>query len=175
MTISGVAQIETPVLVLNQNYQPLNICSARRALVLMGHGKAESIVNGHGEVRSAHDIFPLPSVVRLFYMVKKPIVERRLSRRALFYRDNFTCQYCGQSTRKLTIDHVIPRCKGGKHNWENVVSACVSCNHKKAGLTPSQAKMSLRRKAEAPNPNPYYIFYHRHLEEEWRPFIPWEH
>ena len=93
MTISGVAQIETPVLVLNQNYQPLNICSARRALVLMGHGKAESIVNGHGEVRSAHDIFPLPSVVRLFYMVKKPIVERRLSRRALFYRDNFTCQY----------------------------------------------------------------------------------
>ena len=69
MTISGVAQIETPVLVLNQNYQPLNICSARRALVLMGHGKAESIVNGHGEVRSAHDIFPLPSVVRLFYMV----------------------------------------------------------------------------------------------------------
>ena len=95
MTASAMSTIDSPVLVLNQNYQPLNICSARRALILMGRGKAEPIINGSGEVRSVADIFPLPSVVRLYYMVKKPLVRRKLSRQALFYRDNFTCQYCG--------------------------------------------------------------------------------
>ena len=104
MATSAMGTIDSPVLVLNQNYQPLNICSARRALILMGRGKAESIIDGAGEVRSVADIFPLPSVVRLFYMVKKPLVKRKLSRQALFYRDNFTCQYCGKGTKKLTID-----------------------------------------------------------------------
>ena len=118
MTASAMSTIDSPVLVLNQNYQPLNICSARRALILMGRGKAEPIINGSGEVRSVADIFPLPSVVRLYYMVKKPLVRRKLSRQALFYRDNFTCQYCGKGTKKLTIDHIQPRCKGGKHTWE---------------------------------------------------------
>ena len=136
--------IEAPVLVLNQNYQPLNICSARRAIVLMGRGKAESIVNGLGEIRSSSSIFPLPSVVRLFYMVKKPLVSRRISRQAIFYRDNFTCQYCGLGTKKLTIDHVIPRSKGGKHTWENVASACAGCNHRKAGFTLTEARMKLK-------------------------------
>ena len=174
MTTAVSSVIETPVLVLNQNYQPLNICSARRALILMGRGKAESIVNGRGAIHSTSDIFPLPSVVRLFYMVKKPLIRRRLSRQALFYRDNFKCQYCGNNTRKLTIDHIIPRCKGGKHIWENVVSACVGCNHRKAGLTPSEARMKLRTIPQVARPNPYYLFYHRKLKEEWRPFIPWE-
>ena len=174
MTASAMSTIDSPVLVLNQNYQPLNICSARRAMILMGRGKAEPIINGSGEVRSVADIFPLPSVVRLYYMVKKPLVRRKLSRQALFYRDNFTCQYCGKGTKKLTIDHIQPRCKGGKHTWENVVSACSKCNHKKAGLTPAEANMRLRTHPKAPSPNPYYIFYHRKLEDEWRQFIPWE-
>ena len=166
--------IEAPVLVLNQNYQPLNICSVRRAIVLMGRGKAESIVNGLGEIRSSSSIFPLPSVVRLFYMVKKPLVSRRISRQAIFYRDNFTCQYCGLGTKKLTIDHIIPRSKGGKHTWENVASACAGCNHRKAGFTLTEARMQLKNEPMAPRPNPYYLFYHRKLNDEWRPFIPWE-
>lgn len=174
MTTAMAPTIESPVLVLNQNYQPLNICSARRALGLMGRGKAEMVINGRGEVRSASAIFPLPSVVRLYYMVKKPIASRRLSRQALFYRDNFTCQYCGKGARKLTIDHILPRSRGGKHTWENVASACVKCNHRKAGLTPSEARMKLKSRPRAPRPNPYYLFYHRNLEEAWRPFIPWE-
>ena len=166
--------IESPVLVLNQNYQPLNICSVRRAIVLMGRGKAELIINGRGEIRSSSAAFPMPSVVRLYYMVKKPMVKRRLSRQALFYRDNFTCQYCGISTRKLTIDHIQPRSRNGKHVWENVVSACRTCNHNKAEKTPGEAQMTLLRKPLAPKPNPYYIFYHRKLEDEWSPFIPWK-
>ena len=121
--------IDSPVLVLNQNYQPLNICTAKRAMGLMWRGKAEIIVEGEFRIQSSSSEFPMPSVVRLYYMVKKPVVNRRLSRQALFYRDNFTCQYCGKSTKNLTIDHIIPRSKGGKHTWKNVVSACVSCNH----------------------------------------------
>ena len=166
--------LRSPVLVLNQNYQPLNICTARRALVLMGLGKAEIIVNGIGELRTVSHTLPLPSVVRLFYLVRKPLVRRRLSRRAVFYRDNFTCQYCDNETHKLTIDHIVPRSRGGEHNWENIVSACITCNHKKAGLTLKEAKMRLKKAAEVPKPNPYYIFYHRKLLEEWRPFIPWD-
>ena len=174
MTTASASTIESPVLVLNQNYQPLNICSVRRAIVLMGRGKAELIVNGRGEIRSSSEAFPMPSVVRLYYMVKKPMVERRLSRQALFYRDNFTCQYCGVSTKKLTIDHMIPRSRNGKHVWENVVSACMKCNHNKAERTPKEAQLTLLKLPSAPKPNPYYIFYHRKLEDEWSPFIPWK-
>ena len=101
--------IDSPVLVLNQNYQPLNICTAKRAMGLMWRGKAEIIVEGEFQIQSSSSEFPMPSVVRLYYMVKKPVVNRRLSRQALFYRDNFTCQYCGKSTKNLTIDHIIPR------------------------------------------------------------------
>ena len=165
--------LNSPVLVLNQNYQPLNICNARRALVLLGRGKAELLENGHGNVRSASLIFPVPSVIRLIYLVRRPLMRRRLSRRAVFYRDGFVCQYCGKDTRELTLDHIMPRSAGGPHVWENIVSACIPCNHRKAGLTPKEANMRLLKRPSAPRPNPYYLFNHRHILDEWRPFIPW--
>ncbi len=165
--------MDAPVLVLNQNYQPLNICNAKRAIILLGRGKAELLENGRGYARSASAIVPIPSVIRLVYMVKRPLMKRRLSRRAVFYRDGFTCQYCGKQTKELTLDHIIPRSRGGPHIWENVVSACIPCNHKKAGLTPAEAGMWLLKEPRAPHPNPYYLFHHRPIQEEWRPFIPW--
>ena len=165
--------INSPVLVLNQDYQPLNICNARRAIVLVGRGKAELLLNGRGNVRSVSWTIPIPSVIRLVNMVKRPLVRRRLSRQAVFYRDGFTCQYCGNPTRELTVDHVMPRYRGGAQVWENVVSACIPCNHRKAGLTPGEARMRLIREPRTPRPNPYYIFHHRSLQEEWRQFIPW--
>ena len=165
--------ISLPVLVLNQNYQPLNVCNARRAIVLIGHGKAELLVNGRGSVRSVSLTFPIPSVIRLFHMVKRPLMWRRLSRRAVFYRDGFTCQYCSRATRELTLDHILPRSRGGAHAWENVVSACIACNHRKAGLTPAEADIRLLRQPKAPRPNPYYEFHHRTILDEWRQFIPW--
>ena len=169
----SVTLINAPVLVLNQNYQPLNICNARRAIVLIGRGKAELLLNGRGEVHSISRTFPIPSVVRLVYMVKRPLIRRRLSRQAVFHRDGFTCQYCGKATKELTLDHIIPRYRGGPHIWENVVSACIPCNHRKAGLTPAEAGIRLIRKPSAPRPNPYYLFQHRHIQEEWLQFIPW--
>jgi 5-methylcytosine-specific restriction endonuclease McrA len=171
--MNGTTLINSPVLVLNQNYQPLNICNARRAFTLMGRGKAELLENGMGHVRSITRTFPVPSVIRLVYMVKRPLMRRRLSRRAIFYRDGYACQYCQQSPKELTLDHILPRSRGGAHEWENIVSACIPCNHRKAGLTPAEANMRLRSKPAAPRPNPYYQFHHHTILEEWRQFIPW--
>ena len=165
--------IDSPVLVLNQNYQPLNVCNARRALVLLGLGKAELMENGRGYVHTITHSFAIPSVIRLIYMVKRPLMQRRLSRRAVFYRDDFTCQYCGKETKALTLDHVMPRSRGGPHVWENVVSACIPCNHRKAGATPREANMRLHREPKTPRPNPYSLFHQRTILDEWCQFIPW--
>ncbi len=165
--------INSPVLVLNQNYQPLNVCNVRRAVVLLGRGKAEIIINGRGHIRTISLLVQIPSVIRLVYMVKRPLVRRRLSRRAIFYRDGFRCQYCGKESKDMTLDHIMPRSRGGPHVWENVVSACIPCNHRKAGLTPKEANMRMLKKPTAPRPNPYYMFHHRSILEEWRQFMPW--
>jgi 5-methylcytosine-specific restriction endonuclease McrA len=168
--------INCAVLVLNQNYQPLNVCNARRAFVLVDRGKAEVLEHGDGGIRTARYIFPLPSVIRMIYMIKRPHPRMRLSRREVFNRDRYTCQYCGRQTRELTLDHVIPRHRRGRHDWENLVSACKSCNHRKAGRTPREANMRLLRQPFSPKVTSYYVVY-RYLDgqEGWRKFIPgWE-
>ena len=165
--------INAPVLVLNQNYQPLNVSNARRALVLLGLGKAELMENGRGYINSVSQTFVVPSVIRLMHIVKRPLVRRRLSRRSVFDRDAFTCQYCGNKTKLLTLDHIVPRSRSGPHEWENVVSACIPCNHRKAGATPKEANMSLLRQPEPPRPDPYALFRHRAILDEWHQFLPW--
>ena len=165
--------VKLPVLVLNQNYEPLNICTVRRAVLLLYKGKAETLENGRGDIHTITSNVPLPSVIRLMHLVKRPVRQRRLSRREVFSRDGFTCQYCGRQSKSLTLDHVIPRHKGGPHEWENVTSACIPCNHRKAGRTPREAGMKLLTEPKAPRPNPYYIFQYRAILEEWRKFIPW--
>jgi len=165
--------LNSPVLVLNQNYQPLNVCNAKRAFVLISHEKAELMISGQGHLRSVSTSFPMPSVIRLQHMVKRPWIQRRISRRAVFYRDKFTCQYCRKKTKSLTLDHIIPRSRRGPHVWNNVVSACTPCNHNKAGLTPREANMKLLREPIEPKPDPYYMFHHRTILDEWRQFIPW--
>ena len=165
--------IDSSVLVLNQNYEPLNICNGRRAIVLLSKGKAESLENGRGEIRCVSYSITLPSIIRLLYMVKRPLIQRKLSRREVFHRDGSTCQYCGRQPKALTLDHVIPRHRGGPHVWENVVSACIPCNHRKAGRAPAEAGMKLLKEPKAPRPHPYYLFQYRAILEEWRKFIPW--
>jgi 5-methylcytosine-specific restriction endonuclease McrA len=164
------------VLVLNQNYEPLNVCSAKRAFLLLDKGKAEVIEHSQGVIRSVADVFPLPSVVRMVYLVRRPRPRLRLSRREVFARDRYTCQYCGRQTKDLTLDHVVPRYKGGKHIWENLVSACKVCNHKKAGRTPTEARMKLLHQPFQPQVNHYYMFYQYLQDREgWQKFIPeWE-
>ena len=161
--------LSSPVLVLNLNYEPINICNARRALLLLFRGKAESLENGRGQIRSAREVFDLPSIIRLVYMVKKPFVKRKLSKKEVFLRDRHTCQYCGERNKVLTLDHVRPRRQGGQQTWENIVSACILCNR-----TPGEAGMTLLRLPKAPYPSPYYVLHGRTILEEWKKFVPWE-
>ena len=165
-----------PVLVLNQNYEPLNVCNARRAFTLLDQGKAEVIEHNGAVWHSAIAAFTLPSVIRLVYLVRRPRPRLRFSRREVFIRDRFVCQYCGQPTRDLTIDHVVPRHRGGEHIWENVVSACKACNHRKAGKTLVETRLRLLRPPVRPPNTTYYIFYsYLETQLEWRKFIPvWE-
>lgn len=161
-----------PVLVLNANYEPIHVTSVRRAVNLMLGEKAYLILNGRGFIRSVARELPIPSVIRLNQMVNKPRQSIHLSSPEIFIRDNHTCQYCGASGVGLTVDHVIPRHLGGKHVWENVVTACARCNHLKGGRTPEQARMQLRSLPKAPPTSAAYR-YSRHLSnhQEWENFI----
>ena len=165
--------INYPVLVLNQNYEPLTICRARRAIVLLFQGKAEMLENGVGYIHSATATFDIPSVIRLDYMIKRPRLRRKLTRFEVFNRDRFTCQYCGTQSRQLTIDHVMPRYRAGPHTWENVVSACVPCNRRKAGRTPREASMKLTRPPSAPTGSPFFSipYRYRQTQNEWRKYL----
>ena len=165
--------VNSAVLVLNQNYEPLNICPARRALVLFFKGKVEVVENGAGLIRTAAAAYPLPSVIRLIYLVKRRRHERRLTRFQVFNRDRFACQYCGRETRELTLDHVIPRHRGGEHVWHNVVSACIPCNRRKAGKSPSEAGMSLIRPPLPPKPGGFQVpFHYLRSHYQWQKFLP---
>lgn len=140
------------VLVLNQNYEPLSITKARRAIVLLYLGKAEMVETYDGHfVRSVRLDFPVPSIVRLIYYIKAPRNAVALSRKNVIRRDRHTCQYCGTTIGAMTTDHVTPRGLGGRDRWENLVCACVKCNNKKGDRTPEQAGMRLMKKPKTPH------------------------
>jgi 5-methylcytosine-specific restriction endonuclease McrA len=160
------------VLVLNQNYEPLNVCDVRRAVGMLIGGKAEIVENGRGELHFAGGALPFPSVIRLAYLIRRPRPRVRLTRREIFRRDNYTCQYCGQSSHSLTMDHVIPRFRGGPQTWDNLVSACPTCNRRKGSRTPEEAHMALLHRPFEPRPTVLYLF-GSHLEdnESWLKFL----
>jgi len=161
-----------PVLVLNANFEPVNVCDMRRAVGLLLAEKASLVVNGRGEIKTISQSFPRPSVIRLQKMVSRPRPQLKLTRREVFRRDNYTCQYCGKRTTDLTIDHVVPRHQGGRHIWTNVVAACPVCNHRKGGRLPDEANMRLLRHPVEPPTSANYVF-GRHLAEnaEWETFL----
>jgi 5-methylcytosine-specific restriction endonuclease McrA len=160
------------VLVLNANFEPINVCNFRRAIGLILTEKASLVVNGRGVIQTAYSAYPRPSVIRLQRMIHRPRPHVQLTRREVFRRDNYTCQYCGKHTKDLTIDHVLPRHLGGQQTWTNVVAACAMCNHRKGGRTVHEANMSLLRTPKEPPSSAEYIF-GRHLKEyhEWGPFL----
>ena len=140
-------------MVLNATYEPLNIVSIQRAIVLLLKEKAEIVEAAKAKVRAEHLALDWPLVIRLVAFV--PIPRRLplpLSRRTVLARDFYTCQYCGAQPHKseLTVDHVIPRARGGTTAWENVVIACAPCNHRKGDRLPEEAQMTLRAKPARP-------------------------
>ena len=166
--------INAPVLVLNQNYEPLNVCDIRRAFRLLGAAKAELLARNHQVIHTPTIEIPAPSVIRLQHHVKRPQPRVKLSRREVFSRDRHTCQYCGKVSRDLTIDHVTPKHRGGRHEWENLVAACRPCNHRKGGKTVAEARMALLREPRAPRADVRYLFGSYLADERndaWRTFL----
>ena len=161
-----------PVLVLNANFEPINICTTRRAVGLILSGKADMVVNGRGHIRTVKQLLPRPSVIRLGNQIHRPRPHVKLTRREVFRRDNYTCQYCGKRDAAMTVDHVIPRHMGGAHIWTNVVAACPPCNHRKGGRRVDEVHMKLLHVPKEPPASASYIF-GRHLNDyqEWEPYI----
>jgi 5-methylcytosine-specific restriction endonuclease McrA len=163
------------VLLLNNNYEPLNVCSVVRAVTLMVKGKAEALhLNGH-VVHTGRDEFHAPSVLRLRYHIRRPMPELRLSRHTVLARDFYTCQYCGVSGKDLTLDHVVPRRLGGRHTWDNVVACCRRCNSRKADKPLSQSNMKLKREPRRPRYVPYIsltCYLKAQSREEWMQYLP---
>jgi 5-methylcytosine-specific restriction endonuclease McrA len=136
------------VLVLNATYEPLNTVSMPRAVSLLLADKAEIVEAAEAQLRSQNLCLPMPLVIRLVTYVRIPrLLPLAVTRRGVLKRDNFVCQYCGRSLHpcELTLDHVLPRSRGGKNTWENVVAACKLCNHRKGDRTPAEAHMKLHR------------------------------
>jgi 5-methylcytosine-specific restriction endonuclease McrA len=147
-----------PVLLLNGNYEPMNVCTTRRAMGLILADKATVLENGRGYVHTVSDIYERPSVIRLMYTVRRPRPRVRLCKREILRRDAHQCQYCGRRVSRLTIDHVVPRYRGGTYAWENLVAACPQCNRRKGGRTVQEASMSLLRPPREPRPTAQYLF-----------------
>lgn len=161
-----------PVLVLNANFEPLNVCGMRRAIGLLFLEKATMIKNGRGIIQTVGKSFPRPSIIRLEKMIHRPRPQVKLTRKEVFRRDKYTCQYCGEKYRNLTLDHVLPRHLGGKQSWENIVTACAACNHKKGGRTLHECGMVLKRVPKSPPNSAMYLFQH-YLDDngEWELFL----
>jgi 5-methylcytosine-specific restriction endonuclease McrA len=155
-------------LVLNATFEPLAVVPARRAVVLILKEKAETIESNGQVFHSEHLAVPAPSVVRLNYFVRVPFRARAsLTRKAVFARDEWTCQYCGSPAEN--VDHVVPRSKGGEHAWENVVAACRRCNSRKENRLPHEVGLPLRRKPYVPKDG-FRLSLGR-LEPEWERYL----
>lgn len=163
------------VLVLNSDYEPLHVCNVRRALALVHLGKAEVLHAEDRLVRTTGVDWPSPTVLKLRHHVRRPLPQLRLSRRSVFARDNYQCQYCGTCGRDLTIDHVVPKRLGGGATWENLVACCRRCNSKKGDKVLEKSGMRLRREPRRPRYVPYislakYVAGRKNAI--WREYLP---
>ena len=163
--------LHSQVLVLNQNYEPMTITNAKKAIILIYLGKAEIIEKNEAYIHSISTSYPLPSIVRLTRYINVPRKRIILSRKNIIKRDSHTCQYCGARFGPVTIDHVIPKVRGGEDTWENLVCACVKCNNKKGNRLLEEVGMVLARKPQRPN----YIFFIRYfigkIDNRWKPYL----
>ena len=160
------------VLVLNASYEPLNVCSVRRAHVLVFKGKAEVLEELERPLRSATDTYAWPHVIRLVTYVHVPrSAQRKISRRALFARDGWRCVYCGSSGGRLTLDHVIPRSRGGDSVWENVVTSCAPCNLRKGNRLPHEVEMQPRVEPRPPAPVLFIRLATPTIPSGWTPYL----
>ncbi|WP_026997914.1 HNH endonuclease [Flectobacillus major] len=159
------------VLVLNQDYSALAVCSIPKAFLLVYLKKADLVAESETEqLRTVSQSFPMPSVIRLHRYVYMPFKGVILSRQNIFRRDHGECQYCG-SKEDLTLDHVQPKSRGGRTSWDNLITACKRCNSKKGDLTPEEAGMILRSKPYKPSFVMFLRDFGGAMEASWIPFL----
>ena len=167
--------MQTPVLVLNASYEPINICAARRAIVLVLKGLAMPEEENANFLHAARLAMRVPSVIRLLEYRRIPHQTRALSRKNILLRDRNTCQYCGVvlSSGDLTLDHVVPRSRGGSSSWENLVACCHSCNRRKGNHLLIETDMRLMKE-----PRPFTLHTSRHImrmigrsDNKWRKYL----
>lgn len=157
---------------LNQSYEPMTICNLKKAFILLFLNKAELVEDQAGKtVRSVNSTFKWPSVIRLKNYVKTPYRKIIFSRKNILKRDNHRCAYCGRGDKPLTIDHIIPKSRGGEETWENLIAACTKCNNKKGDRTPAEANMPLLRKAFKPTHVAIIKNASNRLDENWKPYL----
>lgn len=137
------------VLVLNFDYTPLNVTSVRRGFVLVDKGKAEIVKADENPIQTGYRTFVRPVIIRLLNYIRHFSRGLRPNRNRIYKRDNYECVYCG-SHKNLTLDHVIPKSKGGTNDWTNLVTSCIKCNLKKADKTPEEARMNMKHKPHIP-------------------------
>jgi 5-methylcytosine-specific restriction endonuclease McrA len=159
------------VLVLNSNYAPLHVCTTKRAICLYYLDKAEILESYEEAAHSPSTTLSLPSVVKLNKIVHYNSMSVILNRRNIIQRDHHTCQYCGKSSGPVTVDHIIPKERGGLDSWENLTTACPSCNLIKGNRTPGEAGMQLKRQPVRPNRIHYFQQIVRHQQIGWRPYL----
>ena len=160
------------MLVLNATYEPINVCTVRRAIVLLLKEKAEMVERAEWRLHSASTSIARPLVIRLVSYVRVPrdTSRRKITRRAVFARDDWTCQYCGARSN-LTVDHVVPRSKGGESTWENIVASCAPCNRRKGDMLPRQVGMHPLRPPRTPSPTVFIRVASPSIPAAWRAYL----
>lgn len=160
------------ILVLNAGYEPLGLTSIRRGVVLVQSDTADTVIASSLFLRTPSRPVPVPSVIRLRRMIRRPLGRLSLNRHNILRRDKYTCQYCGAKGKLLTIDHVLPKSRGGRDTWENLVTACLRCNTRKGDRTPEEAGMPLLKKPRPPSYLAWITFEIPEIPAEWEPFLP---
>ncbi|HEY3875910.1 MAG TPA: HNH endonuclease [Candidatus Kapabacteria bacterium] len=169
---SAHSKLGGKVLILNGNYEPLAITNVEKAIILLYLSKAELVSSMTGRsVRSTSVTMPFPSVVRLSAFVRVPFKKVILSRKNILRRDGHKCQYCGTTSVTLTVDHIVPKSRGGEDSWENLVSACLRCNNVKGSQTPEEAQMPLMRRPIRPNHVTFLRQFAGRVDKDWEPYL----
>ena len=167
--------LHTPILVLNATYEPVHVCASRRAIVLVLKGVAHAEEHSPHYLRAPSITLRVPSVIRLLEYRRIPYQTRALSRKNILMRDRNTCQFCGRAlpASELTLDHIVPRSRGGDSSWENLVTCCHPCNNRKGDRLPEEAGMLLLRQ-----PRPFNLHTSRQLmrlmgrgDDAWRKYL----
>jgi len=162
------------VLLLNFTYEPLGIVDLARAVRLLFARKVEVVHRGDRDVQTTSIAFPLPSVVRMLYYVTRKRKRVALTKKNVLLRDDYTCGYCGEKGGSaMTVDHIVPKSRGGPSSWENLIVCCVTCNARKRDRTPEEARMPVRRRPRTPRFIPWLIVKRHTGPDEWQKYFLW--